>query len=163
VDGFWGRCEGETLPVAELCNAVDDDCDGILDNGFERDGALCFYVGAKGACRTRGHWRCSGDGTTSSCDAPRVQPTAETCDGIDNDCDGEVDNASVPRAEQECSTGKSGVCGPGTNTCVNATIRCIQRVQPGPEICNRLDDDCDGDVDEDCISPEEAARIRTGG
>jgi hypothetical protein len=32
--GVWGRCEGEVRPRAEACgNGVDDDCDGVVDEG----------------------------------------------------------------------------------------------------------------------------------
>ena len=150
-DGTLGVCSGQVVPVAELCNNVDDDCDGIVDNGFERDGALCEFASAKGVCRTQGKWHCSADGTSSECDAKIVEPTPEVCDTLDNDCDGEVDEDSVPAAEKECSTGKAGVCGAGTNTCVNGRIRCVQNVQPGPEICNGYDDNCNNQIDEDCV------------
>ena len=76
VDEVWGPCEGQVLPTDELCNGIDDNCDGVVDNGFERDGALCSYQGARGACKTKGKWHCSPDGTSSQCDAPLVKPTA---------------------------------------------------------------------------------------
>lgn len=160
VDEVWGPCEGQVVPTDELCNGLDDNCDGVVDNGFERDGALCFYQGAKGACKTKGQWHCSADGTTSQCDAPLVKPTPETCNGVDDDCDGQADEDSVAAADQECTTGKAGVCGPGTNRCINGQIRCVENQKPGPEICNRLDDNCNGEVDEDCISAEEAAKLK---
>lgn len=150
-DATLGECRGQTVPTAELCNGIDDDCDGIVDNGFERDGALCEFATAKGVCRTQGKWHCSADGTTSECDAPIIAPKAETCDKLDNDCDGEVDEDAVPAAEQECSTGKAGVCAAGTNTCVTGKVRCVQNVQPGPEICNGYDDNCNNQIDDDCI------------
>ncbi|MCA9648717.1 MAG: hypothetical protein H6712_02720 [Myxococcales bacterium] len=150
-DGTLGECRQEVVPTAELCNNLDDDCDGIVDNGFERDGALCEFANAKGVCRTQGKWHCSSDGTSSECDAPIVQPQTESCDGLDNDCDGEIDEESVPAAEQACTTGKAGVCNAGTNTCVSGQIRCVQNVQPGPEICNGYDDNCNNSIDEDCV------------
>jgi hypothetical protein len=158
-DGIWSSCEGEVLPGDETCNKVDDDCDGVVDNGFEREGALCFYKGAKGACKTQGKWTCSADGKKSECTAPRVKPKTETCNGVDDDCDGQTDEDSIPASQQECTTNKDGVCEAGTNKCIKGQVRCVQDVQPGAEICNGLDDDCDGDVDNDCASPEEAARV----
>ena len=159
ADGIWSACEGEVLPAAESCNKLDDDCDGVVDNSFERDGALCFYKGAKGACRTQGRWTCAADGKKSVCDAPIVKPSAETCNAIDDDCDGETDEDSIPAAKRECETGRKGVCASGTNKCVKGKTQCVLDVQPGAEICNGLDDDCDGKVDNDCASPEEAAAV----
>jgi putative metal-binding protein len=158
ADGAWTECTGQTLPGAESCNKHDDDCDGIVDNGFERDGALCFYKGAQGACRTQGKWHCGDDGKSSRCDAPVVEPIPETCNGIDDDCDGPVDEDSIPSAETTCTTGKQGVCNAGSNKCVNGKVRCVQNTQPGAEICNKLDDDCDGRVDNACVSASAAAK-----
>ncbi|MEM6291922.1 MAG: MopE-related protein [Myxococcota bacterium] len=152
-NGVWGTCTGEVVPTQDLCNNVDDDCDGIVDNGFEREGALCFLQGAQGVCRTQGRWRCSEDGTQSTCDAPIVKPTAETCNGLDDDCDGEIDEDAVPEDRLACTTGKAGVCNAGTNKCVQGTVRCVQDVQPGAEICNGLDDNCNNTVDEECAAP----------
>jgi len=162
-DGTLAECSGEVQPSAELCNTLDDDCDGIVDNGFERDGALCFFAGAKGACRTQGKWHCSEDGKSSQCDAKVVKPTAETCNGIDDDCDGQTDEDSIPAAEAKCTTGKAGVCEAGTYQCVNGKKQCIQDVKPGPEICNGKDDNCNNTVDEDCVSAEEAKKQMGGG
>ena len=93
--------------------------------------------------------------------APVVRPATETCNGIDDDCDGATDDDSIPSDQASCTTGKAGVCGPGENKCVNGKVRCVQNIQPGAEICNKLDDDCDGRVDNDCVS-ESAARKQGG-
>jgi len=150
---LWGPCIGEATPTRERCNRVDDDCDGVVDNGFERDGALCFASNTQGVCRSQGTWHCSKDGRSSLCDAPTIAPTAEICDGKDNDCDGQIDDDAIPEGERTCSTGRAGVCSAGERRCVNATVRCVQSTQASSEICNRLDDDCDGEVDEHCANP----------
>lgn len=73
--------------------------------------------------------------------------SAETCDGTDNDCDGETDEDN-PGGGILCNTGVPGVCAPGTTECEAGQIICPQEIFPSSEICNAQDDDCDGSVDE---------------
>lgn len=155
-DGFWQACDGAVMPAsAELCNDIDDDCNGKIDDGFNRAGTKCFK--GSGSCQSAGVYRCSADGTTSECDAPPVEGTAEVCDGKDNDCDGEIDEG-IAGTGDSCSTGKAGACNPGVKKCQGGAVRCVQNVMPSIEICNKIDDDCDNQVDEECVTEEEARK-----
>ena len=92
--------------------------------------------------------------------APIVQPSTEICDNRDNDCDGEVDEGDVQGTGGKCSTGKAGVCNAGTKRCRTGTITCVQDKQPSIEICNKLDDNCNNQVDEECVSAAEAKKAK---
>jgi hypothetical protein len=77
-------------PQAERCDAsgVDGNCDGVADSDYFDLGDACT-VGV-GACRNTGARICLPDGT-AGCSATPRSGSAETCDGIDNDCDGQTD------------------------------------------------------------------------
>ncbi len=86
----------------------------------------------------------------TDCDdaAPGINPGApELCDGLDNNCNGQTDEGN-PGGGGWCDTGLLGVCRDGTLQCQAGTLVCVQNTPPGPEVCDGLDNDCDGQTDE---------------
>jgi photosystem II stability/assembly factor-like uncharacterized protein len=90
VDGDCNDDNGSINPgVVESCNGLDDDCDGVVDEGFNHVGNQCF-VGV-GICMRMGFYACTIDGTSEVCNVSAGTPEAEICNGLDDDCDGVVD------------------------------------------------------------------------
>jgi len=86
-----------TISTGEMCDGVDNDCDGSADEDLQRS--------CSNACGAVGSESCSS-GSWGNCSAP--QPTSETCDSIDNDCDGQVDEPGPGLCEsgEVCSAGQ---------------------------------------------------------
>jgi hypothetical protein len=142
-DGLPG-CEYECSLASptESCNGVDDNCDGETDEGFP------CRVGESVSCTTS-----CGSGGTGSCslaceipNGPACTPPAESCNGLDDDCDTVCDNGLG------CCQGQAGSCttstgAPGSHTC-SATCAWGTCTATG-EACNGVDDDGDTRCDED--------------
>lgn len=169
--------------VAEICDGLDNNCDGVVDEGCSCDAGESqdCYPGPPptlgiGRC-AQGTQTCDG-GTWSDCQGATL-PTDETCDGYDEDCDGFVDEDCPCEDGQskECYNGNPitagvGACKRGTQVCVNGSWGlCEGSITPSPEQCTGEDDDCDGTTDidmdpvpatggEDCASAIDLGELR---
>jgi len=159
--------------ATELCNGVDDDCDGSVDEDDAADAAT-WYADAD----SDGYGDPSS--TTSACSQPSgyaatdtdcddgdgaINPGAtEACDGVDNDCDGLVDDDDS--GVSGTTTWSIDYDSDGYGGSAYTLDRCSQpsgyvadqtdcddgdaAINPAAdELCNGVDDDCDGDIDED--------------
>jgi hypothetical protein len=86
-DGSSSSCNATAgSPDPEICDGLDNDCDGTPDDGNPGGGASCG-TGLPGVCAD-GVENCTVG--TLVCE-PLQSPTSESCDGLDNDCNDEVD------------------------------------------------------------------------
>ena len=131
----------------ELCgNGQDDDCDGSTDEGFDNLGDACSM--GVGACEAAGTFVCTANGSGTECNAAPGAPAAETCNGIDDNCDGTVDDNPAD-AGAACQAGQGECLVDGNVACVNGALACNAVAgDPQAESCNGLDDDCNGAVDD---------------
>ena len=151
--GGWSECDANE-PSLETCDGKDNDCDNEVDEGVA--GAPCQEQNDFGTCL--GVTECHGSAGLA-CTAQ--MPVAESCDGMDNDCNGKVDDANADGCiELFEDVDKDGIGNANSTACLckaegNFTAGVggdCNDFNPSigtgkPEICNGLDDDCDGEVD----------------
>ena len=184
----WLPCAADTFgpnyePNETECDGKDNNCNGQVDEKLEKK---CFT--APSGCREDGNdYICElpcapgtqtcTNGTWGTCIGQK-HPGVEDCDGKDNDCDGQVDEEierlCYPENTPGCTRQSDGTynckgaCSSGKQQCSRGRWQqCNGDLTPKRETCNKKDDDCDGQTDEDlqrrCYTGSQGCRGPEGG
>jgi hypothetical protein len=148
------------------CDGVDDDGDGAVDDGFVPTPTTCGV----GVCAATGQWTCP-TGATAPVDTcvvgPALAPDDVTCDGQDDDCNGQWDEEANnnPPAGPPCGVGaciRTGqiMCTTNINTGANPGLNnvCTPGVPAPTDLtCDGVDEDCNGTADDGLFAVPETA------
>lgn len=178
--------------VFETCNNLDDDCDGKIDEDFPQKGTACDD-GKLGQCKGTGFLGCTANGAGLQCNItmPGATPTPEVCNGVDDNCNGAIDESisctpgcvptssidlcngldddcdgafeeDDPNVGQPCGLSNNPPCQFGTKACIGGAIQCVGAIDPQTEQCNGVDDNCDGTPDDNAPCPNPTSCVEGG-
>ena len=155
TDGKTAKCTNETkTDIVEACNGQDDDCDAETDETFTDLTKACDGPD-KDSCK-KGVFACTTDGKGTVCGTETESDIVEVCDESDNDCDGLTDEdqkyngaalGGTCNGTGACGSGKV-VCSPGKKVATCSTNPDAYLIFDGKELCDGLDNDCNGLVDD---------------
>lgn len=170
IDGDCDDSIATTYPGAEeICDGIDSNCDGIADQDLE----ITFYrdddgdgagVDADGTTITACELPTGYATVANDCDDdnPNNSPLlSETCDGADNNCDGDIDEGVLSTFYRDADSDGYGILEDTVLGCV-APAGYVARpadcndgnneINPGVgELCDEIDNNCNGDIDEDNV------------
>ncbi len=145
----------------ELCDGVDNNCNAVVDESCDKDGdkycdALLTTVGTPAVCP-------NGGGDCADGNAAVNPGTVEKCDGIDNNCNLLIDEAGATGCANYYYDGDQDKYGTASTQCLCTASGFFNATQTGDcndacptcapgkaELCDGLDNNCNGQVDEGC-------------
>ncbi|MBI5501681.1 MAG: putative metal-binding motif-containing protein [Deltaproteobacteria bacterium] len=143
ADDGDGGDDGSCVPTGdELCDGLDNDCDGETDEGFVLDTDPDNCGGCGLVCRPdHATGGCTGGDCVYTCEAGWVDADGSGVNGCEYECSGTATAEST--SDGTCGDGLDNDCDGRTDATDADCATCI------PELCNSADDDCDGLTDED--------------
>ena len=140
----WTDCDAAVAEV-DICDGADNDCDGEADEDYDGLGEPCDVPDDADLC-ANGVVSCTEEGDDVFCSDDN--PTDEQCDGIDNNCNFEVDEGFPDLdgdLEKDCVDEDDDGDGDLDATDCNPTDASIYA--GATEVCDGVDQDCDGEAD----------------
>lgn len=139
---------------AEMCDLLDNDCNAGTSDGVNEptygDPTSCGI----GVCAAAGIMDCVAGSMVDTCSpGPPLSSDDTTCDNVDDDCSGTVDEDYIP--DNSCFLPGACTAGNTPSSCVGGSVIPCSPGSPSgtPEtVCNGVDDDCDSSTDEDYVN-----------
>ena len=166
IDGDCDDANANINPDAdEICNGIDDDCDGDIDNDLtfttyytDADGDTYGVGTGTSLCSNPGAGYATNNTDCDDGDAAIHPGATEVCNNIDDDCDEQIDNGLTFITYYTDADGDTYGVGTGTSLCSNPGAGYATNntdcddgnaaIHPGAtEVCNNFDDNCDAQID----------------
>ncbi|MBI2542497.1 carboxypeptidase regulatory-like domain-containing protein [Candidatus Woesearchaeota archaeon] len=163
VDCKWQPLLDSSDSQFELCDGIDNNCNSLIDENIQ----ITPSQNEEGYCNSQvgvcynSKKRCGGLSGFAECSTQDYNYTGQyeqveaLCDNLDNDCDGSIDEGCpcVINSTKSCGQSNFGVCKLGVQNCTEQGVwglcqGAIYSESNKEAVCNSIDDDCDGIIDE---------------
>lgn len=168
--GDCNDSDNQVYPGAtEICDGLDNDCDGIIDDGLifttyypDNDGDGYGIGNGQSLCQNPGNGYVTVNGDCNDSDAQIRPGGIEICDDKDNDCNGIIDDGLIFVTYYSDNDNDGFGGGNGMSSCQNPGAGYVKlggdcndsdnKINPlAIEVCDGIDNDCDGLVDDSLI------------